>query len=364
MEYPTSALTFCKANESDFESLVRCIAKVLIDGNSMHAHTYTMDKWLWKYFRMPHAEPRIYICKQGQEILGYYHCAVYRGVLDGELVKIAMVQDVGMSEVARGKGVFSKLAVYATNDLLHSDIQFSYTFPNEKSIHTFIKYNGYDSIDVLMSFVIPIQFDLILASKFKFFGLEKRMGQLLNRLFSLFIPKVDHRIRVTQSEVLTEQMIDVFLDFNKRFANTLIRDENYLKWRYVDKPQGKYYFFCAYEGTELNAVAIISIEDLLGVKAAVIMDFAIREAQEAAFVQMIVQIRNNDSVFFNESIGLLYSSTIRTNEFVFKKAGFIKIPQRWNPRPLNLLGRSLKSKVKTSMDPLKWNITLSDWDVL
>ena len=73
MASETSALKFCIAEEKGFEQLVGLVAKVLRDGDSLHADKYNMNKWRWKYFIMPNAEPRIYICKEGEQIIGYYH---------------------------------------------------------------------------------------------------------------------------------------------------------------------------------------------------------------------------------------------------------------------------------------------------
>ncbi|MEO8148181.1 MAG: GNAT family N-acetyltransferase [Bacteroidia bacterium] len=363
MASETSALKFCKAEEKDFEQLMNVVAKVLRDGDSLHAEKYDMNKWRWKYYVMAYSEPRIYICKEGEEIIGYYHCPVYRGTVNGVAKKFAMVQDVGMSEAARGKGVFSKLATYATNDLKSSDINVLYTFPNDKSIHTFIKYNGYSKIQTLSTFILPVKFGNIIAAKIKLLGIEKLIGGVMDGVYSLKTPSLKNKFSIKLEEKITPEIVEVFLDFGKRFKITLTRDYDYLHWRFEQKPHGKHYFFTASEGEKIVAVAVISVEDLLGSKAAVIIDFAVRGDNDEAFAQLINHIRKNYKNYFDEPIGMFYTSTISNNETLFKKAGFIKIPERINPRALHLLGNNV-SENENVLDAGNWNITLSEWDVL
>lgn len=363
MASTTSALTFCKAEEKDFHQLVNIISIVLLDGESLHADKYDMDKWRWKYFTMPHAEPRIYICKEGEQIIGYYHCPVYKGTINGVFKKFAMVQDVGMSEAARGKGVFSKLATFANNDLANSDVNVVYTFPNDKSIHTFIKYNGYSKIETLSTFILPVRFGNIIASKIKLLGIEKLIGAAMDGLYSLKTPSLKNNFIIKLEEKITDQIVEVFLDFGNRFKNTLKRDYDYLHWRFEQKPHGNHYIFTVSNAHNILAVAIISVEDLLGSKATVIIDFAVKNDNNEAFSQLINYLSKNYKKYFADPIAMFYTSTISNNETLFKKAGFIKIPEKVNPRALNLLGKNI-SENATVLDAKNWNITLSEWDVL
>lgn len=359
----TSALTYCKAEEKDFEQLVNLVAKVLRDGESLHAEKYDLNKWRWKYYTMRYAEPRIYICKEGEQIIGYYHCPVYRGTVDGTAKKFAMVQDVGMSEAARGKGVFSKLATFATNDLKNSNINLIYTFPNDKSINTFIKYNGYSKIQTLSTLVLPVKFANIIAAKIKLMGIEILIGAVLDGIYSFKTPSLKNKFNIKLEEKITPQIVEVFLDFEKRFKNTLTRDYDYLHWRFEQKPHGKHYFFSASDSEKIVAVAIISIEDLLGSKAAVVIDFAVLKNNDEAFAELINNIRKNYKKYFDEPIGMIYTSTISNNEMLFKKAGFLIVPEKLNPRPLNLLGNNVSEHANV-LNAQNWNITLSEWDVL
>ncbi len=355
-------LTFCRVEEKDREQLISLLSKVLRDGDSLHADKYDFSKWWWKYYAMPHAEAHIFLCKEGEQILGYYHCPVYKGIMNGEAKKFAMVQDVGVSEAARGKGVFRKLADYATAQLLQSDVSFIYTFPNKKSIHTFIKYNGYRKIETFCTYVLPVSTATILASKMSFAGLHKLVGGFFDLLYALRIPKSKKGYSFFCEEKMNVEMVGVFEQFNRNFKNKLTRDFNYLTWRFEQKPHGKTYFFTAVKDNKTVAVLVVSVEDLLGSKAAVILDFA--SISTEAFAQLIVHLRKHSAKYFTEKIGLFYTSVSASNSKFFQTSGFVKIPERLNPRALHLLGKNVSANESEVMNAANWNFTLSEWDVL
>lgn len=355
-------LTFCRAEENDREALIGLMAKVLRDGDSLHADKYNLQKWMWKYFRLPHAAPQIYLCKEGEAILGYYHCPVYVAQLNGIKKKIAMVQDVGVSEAARGKGVFRKLAEYATEQLLKSEVNMIYTFPNGKSIHTFLKYNGYTKIETFSTFILPIKIENIIAAKINFLNIHKVIGVVSDFFYSSKMPSLLPDYKIELNAKLSPEMVDLFLAFNAQFKNALLRDYDYLHWRFEEKPHDNPYFFTATKNGILVAAAIISIEDLLGSKAAVVLDFACKSPID--FAQLMAHLRKNSRVYFKEKLGMFYTSTSNTNNDLFLKSGFLKIPEKINPRALHLLGKNVTENEAEVLAAANWNFTLSDWDVL
>ena len=53
------------------------------------------------------------------------------------------------------KNVFQNLAKFANNDI-NQHVDLIYTFPNHRSIHTFIKYNDFHTVTVLPLHLRPI----------------------------------------------------------------------------------------------------------------------------------------------------------------------------------------------------------------
>ncbi len=362
MESKASDLVFCKAEEKDFEPLLALMTKVLRDGDSLHADKFNLIKWKWKYFDMPDARPLIFLCKEAGSILGYYHCPVYRGTLKEKKSSFAMVQDVGVSEAARGKGVFRKLAEFATAELMKSGVNFIYTFPNGNSIHTFLKYNGYSRMETFSTFILPIKTEKIIASKIRFLYVNKIIGALADTLYSLRMPKINANYQLVLEEKVTDEMAQLFLQFNAQFSNSLTRDYTYLHWRFEQKPHGRIYRFSLKRDDKLEAIALISLEELLGCKAAVVLDFA--STSPTSFSQLIAKIKAQAADYFETIPALFFTSVSNSNNSLFQESAFLKIPERLNPRALHLLGKNVTENELDVLDAKNWNFTLSDWDVL
>ncbi|OLB12560.1 MAG: hypothetical protein AUH07_07850 [Gemmatimonadetes bacterium 13_2_20CM_70_9] len=46
-----------------------------------------------------------------------------------------------------------------------------------------------------------------------------------------------------------------------------------------------------------------------------------------------------------------------------RRLGFVRVPQRFNPRPFDLLARGLAESGPELFEPSVWHVTLADWDV-
>lgn len=352
-------LKFCKADNSHYNQLVPLVRQILIDGNSLHAQNYDYQKWRWKYFDLFDAKPCIYLCIEESEIIGYYHCPVYEGVISGRTVSIAMVQDVGMSDKARGKGVFAQLAKFANNNLAKSNIDFVLTYPNDKSIHTFKKYNQYQLLNTLNAYILPIKSAALLKGKMpKIFA--NFIGASVDTIFN-----ITHQSKQNQTLKVvfgfTDEMIQIFDKHYAQFENHIKRSVHYLEWRFLRKPNHSHVIVTASANNSLHTVLVFGIENLLGTKAAVLLDYATLEPKQMA--SAFLQLSKNSKNIFNNDIAMFYTSAMPKVNTLLKKCGFLKLPHKLNPRPLNLMAKNI-TQAQSNLDPIKWQVTLSEWDVL
>ena len=58
------------------------------------------------------------------------------------------------------------------------------------------------------------------------------------------------------------------------------------------------------------------------------------------------------------------ASAVKATMGIFSKSGFLKIPEKLNPRALHLLGKNVTENKQEVLTPGNWNFTLSEWDVL
>ena len=175
--------TCSRIDETRFHHVVDAVTRVLAEVDSHKSLVFDRDFWRWQYQETPGNNTRVYGIFTGDVLKGYYHVPVYNGQVNGRACQLAMVQEVAVSPDLRGQGMFRKLADFVTHDLCASGIEAAYTFPNRRSIHTFLKYNGYRQISTLATHVLPVRCGDLLRSKVNLCGLERILGRAVDRCF-------------------------------------------------------------------------------------------------------------------------------------------------------------------------------------
>ena len=362
-ELTESKLEFYKIDNSfDSEELLHRIREILHEGDSHNVENFSEKSWRWQYKNLPKRDARIYICACAGKIVGYYHVPVYEGAVGGERKNFAMVQDVAVSVSMRGRSVFRRLAEFATEDLINSGINLIYTFPNQKSIHTFLKYNGYQKIYAYDSYILPFDTSSVMKSKFKLFGLENLFGAVFDKYLDLRNLQPAKDFAVKTKERFDAPTAELFERFNSKFICHLERSADYLQWRFFEKPVGKHFLLTLENDSKTVAAAVFKLDEILETNTAVLLDFAFDD--EIYLVQLLHFVRKNSDALFGEKVSMIFTAFCCQNFLQNKTYGFVKIPERFNPRPLNLLVRNITENENEVLNARNWLALLSDWDVL
>jgi len=360
-EFAPSELIF-SATESGVgsEELLRCIKQILTEGGSHNAAGFNRECWEWQYKNLPTHRSGAFTCLLENKITGYYHAPFYAGQINGKETLFAMVQDVAVKSELRGKGVFRKLAEYSTTQLLASGTNLVYTFPNAQSIRTFLKYGGYQKISSYDTYLLPVKSSEIIESRISWAGIEKLIGSVADIFFR-------RNFKLQQDETVTvlREFDDDTANFFNRFASSFpvsrIRSKEYLKWRYMDKPGAKHFVVTLSSSNKIGAAAVFKLDKIFGVSAAILLDFAFE--QESDMAKLLHYVRANSMKVFNQQPGLIFTAFCCARFLKNKKYGFIKVPQRLNPRPVNLLVKNISEEESLVMNSSNWFATLGDWDV-
>ncbi len=355
-------IKFSVSVPEDRQKLVTAIKDIMEENSSHNLDTFSYNSWKWQYLDLPTGRADVFIGKNNQdEILSYYHVPYYKGKWNGSTTLYAMVQDVAVSAKLRGQGIFRQIATFANEYIDNLDIKLIYTFPNHRSIHTFLKYNGYSHLNLMHAYVLPFNLTQIIRSKIKLLGLEYLLSAIFNIFYRFFSLTKFKNAVVTEEKEITNEMVDIYGEFSTTFDFGLIKDKEYLQWRFLNKPQQEIRIFSIRDSEDrLKAVVFLKKDTIKGIPCLLLMDYAYSKNGREYFLQLISALRNQGKKYFDNKIGLMFTSMNSSVESSLHKCGFIRLPQRINPRPLNLLIRSQSLEAK---DKSRWNITLCDWDV-
>jgi hypothetical protein len=346
------------------ERIITNVSHVLSEVESHKALSFDRDFWRWQYRHLPSKQARVYAILVDGEIKGYYHVPVYEAMVAGNKQALAMVQEVAVSPELRGRGMFRKLAEFATSDLQRSGIEAAYTFPNSRSIHTFLKYNQYCQIGALDTYLLPLRGSDILKSKINLQGIERLIGFPIDYWIQSCRIAKDPQIVICRREEINQEMADVFTSFQKQHCILLLRNHRYLKWRFEQRPQSKHFFFTAFRNNRPVAAAIFKSDRIFGNSALLLMDFACRKGRQSDLLRLIQHVKINGASDIGQDFNLMLASGCSDFLRCLKQIGFLQIPAYLNPRPLNLLVRNLAGSTPEIFKIRNWHITLADWDVM
>ena len=349
---------------SQFPLVIDAVGTVLAEVDSHKGRVFGADFWHWQYRDTPSGKTRVYGIFADGELKGYYHVPVYAGSILGQRGDLAMVQEVAISPELRGQGMFRKLADFVTQDLIRSGVAAAYTFPNRKSIHTFLKYNGYTQIATLPAYILPVRTGALIGSKVNLAGFEGPLGLAADRCFRAIGVPMDRAAVVSRHPRLTPQIVEVFEAYQHRHPVGLLRDRRYLSWRFEQRPGAHHYFFSLERDARLRAAAIFKLDEMLGNPALLLMDYAFYPGEEGALLQLIQKVKKEGQRATGRPFNFIFACA--GSDFLpgLKKIGFLRVPSKLNPRPLDLLVRNLSASAQAIFDPCAWHVTLTDWDVM
>ena len=79
--------------------------------------------------------------------------------------------------------------------------------------------------------------------------------------------------------------------------------------------------------------------------------------------KLIHYVKHKSTEIFHQQAAIIFTAFCCRDFLKKKKYGFIKIPQKFNPRNLNMLVKNISSNNSLIMNSENWFATLGDWDV-
>jgi GNAT superfamily N-acetyltransferase len=362
---PSAAVTYRRIDDGKRPELLRLMAEIAAERDSHKGDILGLPLWEWQYRHLPRHESRVYGAFEDETLVGYYHVPLYDATVGGRACVLGVPQDVAVSARMRGRGVFRELAASATEQLGRDGADAAYTFPNANSIHTFLKYDGYTCVCALPSYAIPVDAGALLGKKLQMFGLERFVGRIVDapvRAFAGWAGRRCSSMAVRGSA--SAKLVELFANHRRAQRAAVKRDDAFLRWRFEARP-GSTYAFCSFEGEQrVEAAVVVKRDQLFGVEALLIMDMAHEEGADGALVDLVARIVRDGRDRLGWPFALVFAAGLGRAFELLPRAGFVPVPRRMNPRPLNLLVRDFHLGPAAPLaDRKAWFVSLADWDV-
>jgi len=351
-----------QAGPADYEAVRRCMYEVFRETAGQKTPEFDRTLWEWQYLRSE--LPSVIVVAEAEGgLCGYFHALRFRMRFRGQPAMGAMVQDVGTLSAYRRQGVFRAMGGFALECLRAEGVDFIYTFPNARSLPSFVRDHRYAVVARVPVYLAPLDLGTLLASRLRLGAPGRWLARLLKplvRALTLGAPALERAEEVVRLDSLDDRFEPLVQDFARGRSVRLERNLRYLRWRFLDKPTGDYTVWALARDGRLSAYVVTRPAALFDTRCTLLMDLGCLAGEEAALRRLIgtrLEADEREGAVLGVAMGL-HPQLRELGEL-----GFVRVPERFNPRPFNLLARELAESGPELFDPSAWHITLADWDV-
>ena len=325
----------------------------------------TTDHYLWKFHSYPSSpESYEYSANENSDIIGYYAALPYEYLLFGKKVTVGMVCDVMTGERSRGKGVFTRLGKYATEQMKNEGLAFTTGYPIRPEVIPGHLKAGWEIMFDLPMFIRILKTDEIL-DQYKL----KILAPVINILIISYNAIVDIVSKpysgfsteyYSSKDLVSIAGLKLFLDQWCKINNiSLNKTIDFLLWR-LGAPEREYNIVCLRKKNELVGLAITRKIIKNGIPSLAILDFMVlREARK--YVASLHSAVYKLGVKQSASAIIMMLNNFKRKKFRLFRNGFMKSPYKFT-----LIVKKLAAII--NMDELRkdhnWHLTWLDSDDL
>ncbi len=239
------------------------------------------DHYNWKFHsKKGELKSAEFTANTEEGILGYYSAIPYQYRFSGKVLNAAMVCDVMTGIKARGKGIFTKLGVYSTNEFAKQGFDFTTGYPIRKEVIP-----GHIKAGWEINFELPLYGRFIKFNSFLKNKNLKILAPLANVILDITIGLLNFLLLPKNSKLKLETfnsdsieaingLSEFYLEWGKEIEISLIKDKDFLKWR-LGAPDKSYYISTLKDENKIIGVLIAREVLKEGVPCMGILDIAL-----------------------------------------------------------------------------------------
>jgi GNAT superfamily N-acetyltransferase len=340
--------------ESDDEK-VAALYESVHEGRAFNA-----PEWRWQFGEAVSDGGFIWVADDAGTLAGQYATVPVRMQVGKGTVRTALSLDTMTHPRYRKQGIFIALAKAVYEEIRSKDVKLVYGFPNENSIHGFLKHLDFFVLEDIPALMRPLDASRLIGKKIRSGILSKVLGTPVQAVFDLIFAgrKRGEGIRVESPPAFPEEVDNLFARLSGSFTNLVVRDHRYLRWRYDLNPRHSYERFLGYRDGVLAGYCVCSVTERDGLTIGLIVDL-LAPPRDHELVGLLV--RKAYERF--RTLGVSAAACMLTSRSPFagmlKRLGFL-FPLRRFPYILRLNTDDVDPKAIRNV--ANWHITFGDGD--
>jgi len=299
----------------------------------------------WWFDRNPVGRKLISLGVDGDRVVGVAAMSFFRMILEGAEREVAIPVHVATEAPYRRQGIFSELELSNEREATADGSPITITFPNAASHRIFVGRLGWIDLPGRRVWARPLR----AAGVVRYFA---RRPSPIGGLRPASGAGAEGAVRVEPLERFPQEVDEVWRAAAPSYGNHVIRDAQFLNWRYADTPR-TYRRFGAYRDGRLRAVAIVGHTVKQGVSSGFLADLV---SKPVAHAERVALLRRAASELDADALIALPPRQWEQRRS-FLRAGFLP-----TNRKIRFVGKVLNPDGRLDPDPAAWHFTLGDFD--
>lgn len=321
--------------------------------------------WKWMYNDNPAGRGRIWLAEHRGKMVGQY--AIVPRVMNvaGEIIIGALSLDTMTHPDYRRHGIFESLAKKTYSQAAEDGIHVIYGFPNEFSYSGFIKKLGWFDICYIPALVKVIHPENVMKTMLKARFVTRFLTSGVKLMFKAISRKKEMPppvgLTITEVSSFDDRINNLWRNIAKEHKVGVVRNKEYLNWRYSKVPNVKYTIYLAEVSGEVCGYTVLRCLETQSLKSGIIFDIIAPLNQDKTIQSLVSKAIEH---LKQEKADIIYCRTVEDRGYrrIFKENGFIysrfKLGSRFAAYSSN---QAMKIYLENSKH---WFIQIGDSDLL
>ena len=329
------------------------------------------ETWMWQFKKEGSRNSGVAVAELNGQIVAQYAVMGFPMNCQGQQIDGAISTATVTDEAVRGQGLFTKLAGKVYADTEKDGCKLIFGFPNSQSIQGFIR-----KLDWFEIGPFPLHLKLVNSSPFfeRVIGINPLSGAtawFCNAAMRLFFlrdtqVKKDNSLEIRHIQEIPGNIDQLWKEGFIKDRIAIVRDKQYLEWRYLRKPFFKYKIYAAFDSSgELVGQFVTYTSEKFGLKIIYVMEMMAARDSRDVYRKMLSQLDELAKELAVDAISLLVMRN-NPNYFFFVKNGFLPVPSRFHPQDIYFAARINSEDIDSVFvkNHANWYISWGDLDVV
>jgi len=298
--------------------------------SAMGGETRDKNRWLrwwnWKYRDNPAGNFVIWLAEVDGKLVSQYAINGVKVKIGSEIIAASQSVDTMTHPDYRGHGIFFTLSTRVFDEAGKQGIDIVYGFPNQMtSWHQKCWFEvGAESI-----MIKPLNLENILTkyitNKFLLKICAVSANFIIKALYRTKKPPKVNGLTIIRIPSFDERINDLWEKVSNDYEIMVIRDKEYLNWRYVDVPDVDYGIYLAEKEGQILGYAVLKCEKQQGLIFGRIFELVVPLEQQAVAQSLIIKAieffkeEKADLILYRLIADKALCKTVRKSGFIFPR---------------------------------------------